>query len=204
MFFRSRKKICSTASSSTRRTACDLSIAIKSARSPPPTSVALLLTSRRQHCPRLWATPPSRQIHHRMPARRCTIDSVECSAEGDGPKVTDRHRHPHFLGCCEDRSNLLNPFTATFPRLTAAGIVPQPDPLRDGDRRIWFTIAPPMLLPVGRAVGRLSEQSCTLVEGLAGTWSDSIYPFVIRASSQCWARRPSRLQLVEALRQIGC
>jgi len=66
------------------------------------------------------------------------------------------------------------------------------DGLRDSDGRIWFTIAAPTLLPVGRAAGRLSEQSCNSCRS-AGR--DSVrFHLSARdcASSRCWARRPSR------------
>src|SRR5450759_5117371 len=92
MFFRSLRRICSTASSLPRRTAYDSSTAIRLAKSPPPTFAALSRMSRRPHCLRLRATPPSQQMPYRTPAHRCTTDLVECSAESDGPKSTDRKR----------------------------------------------------------------------------------------------------------------
>ena len=75
--------------------------------------------------------------------------------------------------------------------------VHRPDaiPLRDSDGRIWFTIDAPTLLPVGRAAGRLPEQSCNSSRS-AGR--DSVrFHLSARycASSRCWARRPSRLQI---------
>jgi hypothetical protein len=54
---------------------------------------------------------------------------------------------------------------------------------------------PPTLLPVGRAAGRLSEQSCNSCRS-AGR--DPVrFHLSARdcASSRCWARRPSRLQI---------
>jgi hypothetical protein len=70
-------------------TACDSSTAIKSTKSLPPTFAAPSWMKRLPHCLRLRAQTPSQQMPHRTPGHRCTTDSVECSAERDGPKRTD-------------------------------------------------------------------------------------------------------------------